>query len=107
MQAAQLLVRAGANVKAKNRYGVTPLYPAAVNGDAEMIKLLLDAGADVNTALPEGEPALMTAARTGRADAVKAYCSELWRRRRQRAKEHWKQQTALMWAQRTRATPKP
>jgi ankyrin repeat protein len=40
---AQLLVRAGANVKAANRYGVTPMYSAAVNGNAAMIELLLKA----------------------------------------------------------------
>ncbi len=34
---AQMLVRAGANVKAANRYGVTPMYSAAVNGNASMI----------------------------------------------------------------------
>ena len=62
-------MRAGANVKAANRYGVTPLYSAAVNGNAAMIELLLKAGADANTALPEGETALMTAARTGNVDA--------------------------------------
>ena len=35
---AELLVRAGANVKAANRYGVTPMYSAAVSGDAAMIR---------------------------------------------------------------------
>ena len=30
-----------------------------------MVELLLEAGADANTALPGGETALMTAARTG------------------------------------------
>src|SRR5437899_12752826 len=31
---ARLLVRAGANVRAANRYGITPLYSATVNGSA-------------------------------------------------------------------------
>ena len=31
----QMLIRAGANVKAANRYGVTPLWLASVNGNAE------------------------------------------------------------------------
>ena len=44
-------MRAGANVKATNRYGVTPMYSAAVNGNAAMIELLLNAGADPNVAL--------------------------------------------------------
>ena len=31
------LIKAGANVKTANRYGVTPLYLAALNGDADVI----------------------------------------------------------------------
>ena len=37
---------AGADVKAANRYGVTPLSLACTNGNAAMIELLLKAGAD-------------------------------------------------------------
>ena len=40
---ARLLVRSGANVKAANRYGVPPLSLACTNGNAEMVKLLLEA----------------------------------------------------------------
>ena len=62
---AELLIRAGANVKAANRYGVTPLSLACTNGNAAIVELLLKAGADPNAALPGGETPLMTAARTG------------------------------------------
>jgi ankyrin repeat protein len=62
---ASLLIRAGADVAAKNRYGITPLYLAAVNGSAGMIRMLLDAGADPNSVAPTSETALMTASRTG------------------------------------------
>jgi hypothetical protein len=90
-----MLVRAGANVKAANRYGITPMYSAAINGNASMIQLLIEAGADVNAALPEGETALMTAARTGKVDAMKVL---LEHGADVNVREKWKNQTALMWA---------
>src|SRR6185503_7827571 len=64
LEAADRLIRSGANVKAANRYGITALQVAATNGSAPMIETLLSAGADPNTATPEGETVLMTAART-------------------------------------------
>ena len=64
-ETAELLVRAGANVKAANRYGVTPLSLACTNGNGAIVELLLKAGADPNAPLPGGETPLMTAARTG------------------------------------------
>ena len=66
----QLLIRAGANVKATNRYGATPLWLASLNGNAATIGMLLEAGADPSAASDEGETALMVAARTGKVDAV-------------------------------------
>ena len=52
--AAQKLIRAGANAKMANRYGVTPISIACTNGNARMVRLLLDAGADANEPLPGG-----------------------------------------------------
>ena len=65
-----LLIRAGANANATNRYGVKPISLAATNGDAAMIQTLLKAGADANSTTPEGESVLLTAARTGSVSAV-------------------------------------
>ena len=45
-ETAALLVRAGANVNAVNRYGVPPLSVACSNGSGGIVKLLLAAGAD-------------------------------------------------------------
>ena len=95
LEIAELLVRAGANVKAANRYGVTPLSLACTNGDAALIELLLTAGADPNAALPGGETALMTAARVGSLASVKAL---LARGATVDATDERRGQTALMWA---------
>ena len=60
-----------------------------------MVSTLLESGADPNTALPEGETTLMTAARTGDVatlDTLIAAGADV------NAREGWKGQTALMWA---------
>jgi uncharacterized protein len=96
LEMADLLIRAGANVKATNRLGVTPLSLACINGNAAMIEKLLKAGADPNAALSElGETPLMMASRTGDVGAVKVLLDH---GANVNAKESSKGQTALMWA---------
>jgi ankyrin repeat protein len=95
LETTQLLIRAGAHAGAANRYGVTPLSLAAINGNAGAIAALVKAGADPNTATPGGETALMTAARTGRVDAVRVLL-ELGAN--VNAREGSFGETALMWA---------
>jgi ankyrin repeat protein len=90
-----LLIRAGANVKAANRYGAAPLTLACTNGNAEIALRLLKAGADANTTLPGGETALMTAARTGKAEVLRALLAY---GANPNARESSRGQTALMWA---------
>jgi len=88
------LIAAGADAKVANRYAVTPLSLACVNGSTRIIAALLAAGADANATLRGGETALMTAARTGRSAAVQAL---LARGAKVDAVDR-KGQTALMWA---------
>ncbi|HEY6506560.1 MAG TPA: ankyrin repeat domain-containing protein, partial [Vicinamibacterales bacterium] len=95
LKAVDALIRRGADVKATTRYGVTPMGIAALNGNAAILRRLLDAGADPNTATPGGETALMTAARTGRIDTVSLL---LERAANVNAKDTVRAQTALMWA---------
>jgi ankyrin repeat protein len=90
-----VLIRHGAAIQVTNRYSVTPLYLACVNGSAGMVERLLGAGANPNTMMPDGETVLMTAARTGNVDVVKAL---LLRGARVQDKEPSRGQTALMWA---------
>ena len=65
-----LLIRAGANVKAANREGATPLSLACINGNAGHDRSSLKAGADPNERGPKGETALMMASRTGNVAAM-------------------------------------
>ncbi len=95
LDTAGMLIRAGANVKATDRYGLTPLSLACSNGSALMIRKLLDAGADPNSASPQGDTVLMIAARLGDTDALTAL---LDRGAAVNAKDSPLEQTALMWA---------
>ena len=70
LETVRLLLRAGADAKAANRYGVTPLSLAAINGNPAVIEALLGAGADPNASLSDGQTMLMIAARTGTPEAI-------------------------------------
>jgi ankyrin repeat protein len=96
LEAAELLIRAGANVRASNRFAVTPMSLASLNGSAAMIEKLLKAGVDANSALSElGETPLMMAARTGKLDAVNVLLDH---GAAVNARESSQGHTALMWA---------
>src|SRR5262249_14383541 len=95
IEIAKLLISAGANLKAANRYGVTPLSLACTNGNGAIVELFLKAGADPNAPLPGGEPPLMTASRTGNLPPVK---SPITHGAAVDAKDDRRGQTALMWA---------
>jgi ankyrin repeat protein len=69
------------------------LYLACFNGSAEVIRRLLEAGADANEVDPGGETPLMTAARTGAPAALRVL---LERGARVDAREPEYSQTALM-----------
>jgi ankyrin len=72
LEISELLIRAGADVSAENRLGVTPLYLAAQNGNAAMIRKLLSAGANPNQVdRATGETILMVATRTGDHQSVR------------------------------------
>jgi ankyrin repeat protein len=72
LEMVDLLLRAGADVKAANEYGATALYAAAASPDSAMTEKLLAAGADPNAHLVSGETALMEASRRGNLATVRA-----------------------------------
>ncbi len=92
---ADTLLRAGADAKITNRYGVTAMNLACVNGNPKMILRLIQAGVDVNAPGVEGETPLMTVARGGNVEAAKVLLAH---GANVNATEEWRGQTALIWA---------
>jgi ankyrin repeat protein len=69
---AQMLIVAGANVRATTRLGTyTPLYLASQHGHAPVIQALITAGADLKAGTPNGTTPLMVAAASGEVEAVR------------------------------------
>ena len=95
VQQVRQLIAAGADVRAPNQFGATPMSVAAVAADPEMLKVLLKAGADADSTNAEGETALMVVARTGNVESAKLL---LKAGANLQAHEQWGGQTALMWA---------
>jgi ankyrin repeat protein len=79
----------------QTRYGFTPLWEAAQRGDAAIVGKLLKAGADVRIANPQGETALLPAARSGNTETVKLLLDH---GANPNQKENWRGETALMLA---------
>jgi ankyrin len=95
VETADLLIAGGANVKARNRFGASPLSLACTNGGAAMIEKLLKAGEDPNAVVSDaGDTALMLAARTGKPDALKVLLDG----GADANKTNTEGQTSLMWA---------
>jgi ankyrin repeat protein len=61
---ATYLINRGANVNAKDGFGMTSLMWASYNGDVELVKLLLEKGADKNIEV-KGQTALSAAEEKG------------------------------------------
>ncbi len=66
-----LLLKAGANINARDEAGFTPLHDAALAGNASVVRSLLERGADINAGdRDSGATALYMAATMGREDVV-------------------------------------
>ena len=92
------LLRAGARADVVNRYGMTPLALAAAAGDAELVRMLVEAGATIGMAdgaLRDGQTTLMLAARAGDARVIDVL---LHHGAQVDAAERRTGTTALMWA---------
>jgi ankyrin repeat protein len=92
---AKRLLKAGADVRAKNDYGVNAMQLAADSNNTEMIALLLKAGADPESTNADGETALHLVARAGNVEAAKLL---LKAGAKVDPHESFGGQTPLMWA---------
>jgi ankyrin repeat protein len=61
----RVLLAHGARLNDRDRTGMTPLMCAAMYGNAESVRLLLDAGAAINLTAMTGETAMTLAAKNG------------------------------------------
>jgi uncharacterized protein len=95
LKTVEKLIAARADVNARNDYGSSPLSEAAITGSVEVIRKLISAGANVELANADAMTPLMIIARTSNVEAAKLL---LKAGAKVNAQEHWRNQTALMWA---------
>jgi uncharacterized protein len=89
------LIRAGGDVKATNRYGISAIALACESGSAPIVERLIAAGVSANATGPYGETALHTCAHAGKVEAAKVLIA---RGAALDAGDSWRGQTPLMWA---------
>ena len=95
LETSKALLGAGANASAANRYGVTPLSLAAVNGNVGDDRGAALRWCERQHDVSKGQTVLMTAARTGNVAAVRVLID---RGADVNVKESQLGETALMWA---------
>lgn len=80
-EAVRVLLDNKININAVNISGQTPLYLAAENGDAEIVQMLIAAGADLGVKANSGETAFKAAQRTGQSNICDTLNREAQKRR--------------------------
>jgi Ankyrin repeats (many copies)/Ankyrin repeats (3 copies) len=70
------LLKSGADINAKNKYGYTPLYRATSKGHIKIAKILLSKRADINAKADRGYTSLHIATFNGHTEMVKTSLAE-------------------------------
>jgi ankyrin repeat protein len=91
----EMLLDEGADPNARNDYGASPMTVASEHGNYDIMKALVAADGDIESANSEGQTLLMAVARTGNTETAELL---LDKGARVNASESWGGQTALMWA---------
>ncbi|EXK76781.1 hypothetical protein FOQG_18486 [Fusarium oxysporum f. sp. raphani 54005] len=71
IEVVKMLLEKGADARAANMDGLTPLLLTSQNGHLEMVKILLEKGADATAANRDGSTPLLLASQNGQSEIVK------------------------------------
>ena len=74
---AMALIEAGANIKIRDRSGMTPLMYAALRAEPQLVKALLTAGADPNARVGRNMTVLIYGVLGGRGEVKDAFLNLL------------------------------
>lgn len=61
LKMAEVLIKKGADVNAKQMKNITPMHSAAHNGQTDLVQLLVNSGADINAKMDNGQTPLFMA----------------------------------------------
>jgi ankyrin repeat protein len=74
----KLFLECGARADGRDCHGLTPAIYAVIKDDAEVLKLLITNGVDINESIPQCPPLIVYAEREGHNNVTEFLCRKLW-----------------------------